>query len=524
MKNILFTIFLSLAAVSFMAAEDLVILHTNDTHSNIDPSDKGVGGILQRKAVIDSVRKAEKNVLLVDAGDMVQGTLYFNYFKGDVEYPLFNMMGYDVRILGNHEFDNGLDELAKYWKGVKGSRLSANYDFTGTPAQEIFQPYAIKKVGKHKVGFIGINVDPKSLISEENYEGMKYEDPVEAANRAAKELRKKGCDLVVAVTHIGYEPDGDKIIDPELAEKTRGIDVIIGGHSHTVVDPKNPATPHWFKNADGVPVLVTQTGRYGANLGYIKIDMDDLKDHDDKHYDYELIPVTDRFPESKLDKKMEAYIAPYRAKVDSINHVTVAYSRHAMENVRKASAYANWAGDFAQWYGTHIADSLRAAGHDVPAIDFSMMNVGGIRQPMPEGKVSQGLLLSAFPFSNKLRIITIKGKDLLETMKIVAPKGGEAISREAVVVTDGKGGVRHFLIGGKEVDPEKNYTVCTIDYVAEGNDDMLPMKNHREHWRDSEMVNTRIIEYAEHLTRNGLAIDPDPVLRFTKDVTLEYEP
>ena len=155
-------------------AEDLVILHTNDTHSNIDTGANGAGGILPRKAIIDSVRKAEKNVLLVDAGDMVQGTLYFKFFKGDVEYPIFNMMKYDIRILGNHEFDNGLDQMARYWKDVKADRLSANYDFTGTAAQGLFKPYTIKKIGGKKIGFLGINVDPESLISAENYRGMKY--------------------------------------------------------------------------------------------------------------------------------------------------------------------------------------------------------------------------------------------------------------------------------------------------------------------------------------------------------------
>lgn len=133
------------------AAQSLVLLHTNDTHSNIDSAPDGTGGIIPRMAIIDSVRNAEKNVLLIDAGDMVQGTLYFKFFKGDVEYPLFNMMDYDVRILGNHEFDNGLDELAKYWKTVRGARLSANYDFTATPAKGLFRPYVIKKIGGRKV-------------------------------------------------------------------------------------------------------------------------------------------------------------------------------------------------------------------------------------------------------------------------------------------------------------------------------------------------------------------------------------
>ncbi len=513
---------MSFAALFTVAAEDIVILHTNDTHSNIDPDSRGVGGILQRKAVIDSVRKAEKNVLLVDAGDMVQGSLYFKYFKGDVEYPLFNMMDYDIRILGNHEFDNGLDELARYWKEVGGARLSANYDFTGTPAEGLFQPYTIKKVGKHTIGFLGVNIDPESLISTENYAGMKYSDAVETANRTAALLRRKGCDLVVAVTHIGYDADNDKPTDPDLAAASRDIDIIIGGHSHTVVDPSHPdKTPCWFRNADGRPVLVAQTGKYGANLGYIKVDLDKLADHD---YGYELIPVTDRFPASSLDKRMAAFIAPYRTKVDSINNVTVAYSHRAMANLRQACPYANWAGDFGEWFGRHIADSIRAAGHDFPQIDMAMLNVGGIRQPMPEGKVSQGLLLSAFPFSNRMRIISIKGKDLLETMRIVAPKGGEAISGSARVVTDGKGAVRHFIIGGEEVDPDRDYTVATIDYVAEGNDDMLPMRNHRELWRDSEEVSVRILGYAAWLTGHGLAIDPDPVMRFSEDVTLENEP
>lgn len=507
-----------LAALLPGAAENIVILHTNDTHSNIDSDSKGRGGILPRKALIDSVRKAEKNVLLIDAGDMVQGSLYFKYFKGDVEYPLFNMMNYDVRILGNHEFDNGLNQLAKYWKDVKGEALSANYDFAGTAAEGIFKPYTIKKVGKHKIGILGINVDPTSLISEENYAGMKYKDAIETANAVAAELKMKGCDLIIAVTHIGYEKTGAKSVDPELAAASRDIDIIIGGHSHTVIDPNDSSTPHIFQNAEGRPVLVAQTGKYGVNLGYIKIDLDKLAEH---NYDYQLIPITDRFDSSKIDKKMEAFIAPYRAKVDSINNVTVGYSRQAMENVRKASPYANWAGDFAAWYGSHVADSIRAVDTSFPHLDFGMMNVGGIRQPMPEGKVSQGLILSAFPFSNRLRIISIKGKDLLATMQIVARKGGEAVSEAVRVVTDGNGNVRHMTIGGNEVDPERDYVVATIDYIAEGNDDMLPMKNHTELWRDNLEVSARILEYMDWLTSQGLAVEPSQVLRFTTDVTLD---
>ena len=316
MKKILIALALSLCLPA--VAQSLVLLHTNDTHSNIDPDAHGVGGILPRKAIIDSVRKAEKNVILIDAGDMVQGTLYFKFFKGDVEYPLFNMMDYDVRILGNHEFDNGLGELASYWKKVKGARLSANYDFSDTPARGIFEPYVIKKVGNKKVGIMGINVDPASLISEENYEGMRFHDIIDTANATASLLKKKGCDLVVAVTHIGYDVPNGKTDDLDLARASKDIDIIIGGHSHTFVDPATPdKTPYWIKNAAGRDVLVTQTGKYGKNVGYIKLD---LKDFSDRRMDYRYIPVTDRFAARSCSREMQDFLKDYPGDMILVTH------------------------------------------------------------------------------------------------------------------------------------------------------------------------------------------------------------
>lgn len=514
MKKILtaMALFLCLPAV----AQSLVLLHTNDTHSNIDSDDKGIGGILPRKAIIDSVRKAEKNVILIDAGDMVQGTLYFKFFKGDVEYPLFNMMNYDVRILGNHEFDNGLDELAKYWKGVKGARLSANYDFSGTAADGIFKPYVIKKIGKKKVGIMGINVDPTSLISEENYAGMKFKDIVTTANETAAELKKKGCDLVVAVTHIGYDVDNGKTDDLDLARASKDIDIIIGGHSHTFVDPKTPdKTPYWIKNAVGKDVLVAQTGKYGQNVGYIKLDLDNFKG---KNIDYEYIPVTDRFSPDAYSKEIQEFLAPYKHVVDSVNARVISWSLTEMPNDRSSGPYANWAGDFGAWYGRHIADSLRNAGVNIAPVAMGMMNVGGIRQPMHRGAVTEGQILSTFPFSNRMRLIEISGKDLIETMKIVAPKGGEAVSSQVRVVTDNKGNFERMLIDGAEVDPNAKYVVSTIDYIANGNDDMVPMKNHREIWRDDQEVSVRILHYIEDLAAKGVAVSSDTTPRFAPDV------
>lgn len=503
-------------------AESLVLLHTNDTHSNIDTDENGVGGVLPRKAIIDSVRRAEKNVILIDAGDAVQGSLYFKYFKGDVEYPLFNMMDYDIRILGNHEFDNGIEELARYWATVKGDRLSANYDFSDTPAKGLFKPYVIKKIGKRKIGFIGINIDPASLISNYNITGMKYTDAITEANKWAGYLRnREKCDLVVAVTHIGYTSDNNKGNDVELARASKDIDIIIGGHSHTFVNPDTPdKTPYWISNAEGKPVLVAQTGKYGKNIGYIKIDLNDISGH---NFDYEYIPVTDRFSPKEYDSEIEAFLKPYREKVDSINNIFVGYSYDELPNGKRTGALANWSADAGRDIMHHITDSLRACGINVPTPDFALMNVGGIRQPMPEGMVSEGRVLVMFPFDNKLRLIRMKGSDIIETMAIVAEKGGEAISSELRVITDNGNKMERVLLHGRELDPEKYYTVATIDYIAEGNDDMIPMSRNELLWEDHRSLGLRMLGYVRALGKAGLGIDPDGMPRFTENFRFDID-
>lgn len=215
---------------------------------------------------------------------------------------------------------------------------------------------------------------------------------------------------------------------------------------------------------------------------------------------------------------MREFLAPYRHVVDSVNSRVVAFAADDMQNSRSTGAYANWAGDFAAWYGRTVADSLRRAGADVQPVAFGIMNVGGIRQPMQAGPVTEGQILSTFPFSNRMRLVEISGTDLIETMKVVAPKGGEAVSGEVRVVTDSAGNFLRMLVDGREVDPDRRYVVSTIDYVAEGNDDMTPMKRHREIWRDDEEVSVRILQYLNGLTAAGLSVASDPNPRFVRDV------
>lgn len=515
---------LGLAALCFsfpVDARRLVLLHTNDTHSQIEPDVKGVGGALQRKAILDSVRNAEKNVITIDAGDMVQGSVYFKYFRGDVEYPVMNMTGYDIRVLGNHEFDNGMAELADQYRQVKGIPLSANYDFSGTELDGIFKPYIIKKVDGKKIGFFGLNVDPKSLISEKNIH-VNFKEIIPTANEMAAFLKKdKGCDVVVAVTHIGYVKENDKTTDVELAQASHDIDIIIGGHSHTLIDPENPGkNPSIVKNADGKPVRIAQTGKYGKYIGKITIDLDNLKGADGEDFGYELIPVTDRFPQEQLDQKIIDFVRPYKLKVDSINSKVIGKSLYDLNNSDRNGGFANLTADFGYQYGNHIADSLRAAGMDIGRVDLTIMNVGGIRQKMTKGDITEGQIMSTYPFSNKFTIVALKGADIIEALKVGARKGGEAVSHNVRVVTDGKGGLVRVVIDGNEMDPEKTYLLGTIDYVAEGNDDLVTLANHKKIWTSSDEVSVPILMWFRRQAELGLPIAPDLTGRFQPEIKL----
>lgn len=513
----------AIAAPASASADSLVLLHTNDTHSLIYPDGNGRGGVLQRKAIIDSVRRAEKNVVLIDAGDAVQGTLFFKFFKGDVEYPLMDMMGYDMRILGNHEFDNGVDDLARHYRGAKVKSLSTNYDFKGTALDGIFERWSVRNIGGKRIGFMGLNVDPRSLITEENSRGVVWHDIIKAANATAEFLKKdKKCDLVVAITHIGYTKQNDKTTDVDLARASHDIDIIIGGHSHTLIDPAHPEKyPHLVKNAGGRDVLIAQTGKSGRYLGYVKVDLDKLKGASGADYDYELIPVTDRFAKDKLDRRIEKFLAPYRARVDSVNNVRIGVCTTEMKG-SSVGAFANWTADFGQYYGTHVADSLHRAGAPVaPAPDLAIMNIGGIRQDIHPGYVTEGQVLSTFPFSNRMVLLEIKGADLAEALGVAARKGGEAVSDEVRVTVRPDKSVETVIISGNALDPERTYLVATIDYLAWGNDDLDALGRGRIVWSDSQELSVRILEYIRHLTGMGMPVTASGERRFVPAITLD---
>ncbi|NMH26334.1 bifunctional metallophosphatase/5'-nucleotidase [Flavobacterium solisilvae] len=272
---------LSLSSFSSVNTKHLTILHTNDVHSYIDPfpenhpKNPNMGGVARRAALIEQIRKENSNVLLLDAGDIFQGTPYFNYFGGEIEFKLMSMMKYDLATIGNHDFDNGIDGLYNQLPNASFSFVNANYDLKNTILDGHIKPYKIFHKNGIKVGIFGLGVELEGLVDKRNYKEAVYNNPVEITQDMTRILKhEQKCDLVICLSHLGYQykNEPDKISDTKLATLTKDIDLIIGGHTHTFLDK-----PTILKNTDGKDVIVNQVGCYGLNLGRIDFYFDNDK-------------------------------------------------------------------------------------------------------------------------------------------------------------------------------------------------------------------------------------------------------
>jgi 5'-nucleotidase len=250
----------------------LIILHTNDTHSRIDPFPmdggpyQGLGGVARRATLIDRIRDRHPNVLLLDSGDIFQGTPYFNFFKGAIEYEAMSAMGYDVVTIGNHDFDNGVDGLVEMMPRATFDFVSANYEMAGSPLEARVQPWVVREVGGIRIGIFGLGVGFDGLVLESLHQGVRYTDPLAAARQCVLALRAVGCSLVVCLSHLGYRYGGDRPSDTHLAQRVEGIDLILGGHTHTFMDE-----PDVYSHPGGRKTLVKQVGWGGIRLGRVEV-------------------------------------------------------------------------------------------------------------------------------------------------------------------------------------------------------------------------------------------------------------
>ena len=261
---------------NLLAKNDLVkltLLHTNDVHSHIDPFPDndpkypGLGGVARRAALIKKIRASEPNVLLLDAGDIYQGTYYFNKYGGELELKLMSEMGYDAAAIGNHDFDNGIEGIVSKLPFAKFPLLCANYDFSNTDLKGKTEPYKIFSRGGLKIGVFGLGIELDGLVDKKNYGETQYLDPVQKAAEMAIHLKQnEKCDVIICLSHLGFKYNENKISDMVLAKQSRHIDVIIGGHTHTFLDK-----PLILANRDGKEVCVAQVGWAGIKLGVINI-------------------------------------------------------------------------------------------------------------------------------------------------------------------------------------------------------------------------------------------------------------
>ncbi len=479
----LLSAFLFVAGAFSLAASDLVILQTNDTHSQLEPNDKGLGGIQRRKAIIDSVRAADPNVLLVDAGDAVQGTLFFNLYKGEAEMEMMNLLGYDMAILGNHEFDNGVEQLVK---NIADSRhttwLSTNYHFDDALLDSVFVPYKIYDIDGKRIGFIGINTNPKGMISEGNYDGVHYLDVIKAANATAWALKNnENVDAVVAITHIGY--DDVHPSDVDLARSSEDIDIILGGHSHTLIQPGSGR--EWVDNAVGRPVLVVQNGRGGGAMSQVTIDLDSIgkkapqfKQYTvDSRYDGKSYPV--------VDEKLSSY----RKDVDRMMANPIGRSSKTMEP--DDPALLNFVSDFIFLKGTELL------GHKP---DLALANKGSLRTGLPKGTITEGEIITMQPFANHIVALEIKGGELAKAFDVMASRYGDGVSSGVEAVYDpATKKCTSITINGKPLDPDATYTVATIDYLANGGDYMEPLTTGKQIIQSKGVVFDDLISYIKSL-------------------------
>lgn len=255
--------------------KQLVVLHTNDTHSTIlplnpnlaDTMKAGRGGFIRRIAMLKEERRKNPDLLLFDSGDFCQGSPYFTLYKGDVEVGLMNLMGYDAGTIGNHEFDFGLDAMAKMFKNLNYPIVCSNYDFRGTVVEGLVKDYVILKRNGMKIGVFGLSPALSGLVSNDNCVGVKYLDPVKEANRVVDILKKKKCDVIICISHLGWQ-DSYKDGDEYLVSGTRGIDLVLGGHSHTYFE-----TLRYVKNLDGKEIPVDQNGKHALFVGKMVLEM-----------------------------------------------------------------------------------------------------------------------------------------------------------------------------------------------------------------------------------------------------------
>ncbi|HEY9724391.1 MAG TPA: bifunctional UDP-sugar hydrolase/5'-nucleotidase [Oscillatoriaceae cyanobacterium] len=424
---------------------DLTIIHTNDTHDHLEPFDtpttKDVGGVARRAGLFDQIRATTRNVMFLDAGDVCQGTPIFTLFGGSPDFDAAAACGYDAFTVGNHDLDNGLAALRTYTKGLKQPELSCN--LTDAKGHLLWPAYHVFERGGLKIAVIGVMSEDAFLaVAADKRQGVVFHDPEPILKQLVAQLRPKA-DLVVLLSHSGYDRE------MQYAKELTGVDVIVGGHSHTKLDHPVPVT-----EADGRTTLVTQAYCYGEYAGRIDLTVDHQRI---QKWSGELLPIDASL---KPDAKVAAIADKYNARIEAKMNEVVGQAAVPFISGDKSNGNAPIV--------EMVADVLRAEGH----ADVGLMNSGGVRSSLPQGKLTRGMIFTMLPFPNRLVVLKATGEQLQQVLDYTAAKVGHegALEVSGVTFVDAGGKATDVKVGGAPLDPAKTYTLATIDYIANGND------------------------------------------------------
>lgn len=479
MRNLLVTT-LSLLSVAAFADQPITvtILHTNDLHAHAEPTNiakKPYGGYARQATLIQRFRKSDPNVILLNAGDTFQGTLYFNVYEGLVDLTYMNYIGYQAMTIGNHEFDRGPSTLATFVKQAAFPVLSANLDFTAEPALSgLVQPTTILTVNGEKVGIVGATTPDVPNISNPG-PNVKVLDLVPTIQKSVDDLTKQGINKIILLSHLGYEED------LELAPKVKGIDVIVGGHSHTPLAlptitgfPKSRGDyPTMTKGLDGAPVAVVQAWEWGKVLGRLQVDFDQ-NGKVSKVHDAAPVPVDESIP---ADKTVTALLAAAEKPILALKSQVVGSTETGLaKEGRGDSPMADV-----------IADAMLAATSKYGAV-AAFINAGGVRGSFEAGNITYGQAISVQPFSNTLVVLDVTGEELVKSLE-KGTGGGILLPSEGTSYKVSGGKVTDVIVAGKPVDLAKTYPIAFLSFTAGGGDSHFVLRDAK-----GKRVDTGIID------------------------------
>lgn len=460
---------LVLGGAAWAQPVELTILHTNDTHDHLEPFDtktgKDLGGVARRATLFKQIKAVVPNVLVLDAGDTFQGTPIFTFFEGEADFKAVSQAGYDAITVGNHDLDNGLANLQKQSKHLNLPLLSAN--LIDKKGQLLFPPYHVFERGGIKVAVIGVlGQNAYEAIASDRRKDVSIIDPAVVLNKVVPQLREQ-VDLVVVLSHIGHEEE------VRLASQVPGIDLIVGGHSHTKVDKPVPVL-----NGDRT-AIVCQAFQWGEYVGRIDLTVDGGRI---QSYKGELLPVTNQLAH---DPVVKATVDHYAGQLAEQMGVVVGKSNYEFDNGRKNS------GDTP--LGNLVADCIR----DQARVDVGIMNSGGIRSGLPKGPITKGMVFSMLPFENRLVSFKATGAQVQQIMDFAASRLGQngtlQVSGVSFVAQGGK--AVDVKVGGKAIDPKRTYTVATIDYLASGNDGATVFQQVKDFHATGQLVRDAFMAY-----------------------------